>query len=343
MAAASDAYRARFSANIPQRTTSRHAIAVGLQMDFKPVNYLFLLGIPAALPPAAHEQLTKIFFEALNVSNLFIIERPVLQLYSCASVSGIVVDTASEYTDVAVIIDSVIHQPSLLRCSIGEKDCDAYLVHLLIKANPDLASELTPEGHPSPLAGDALFTAVSRLVQILKDGQYIRFSSAALGFIYAPGADRAAGTAATGTASGEIEDDEEEGVTDVAKAIASGKVAKILTGSAGGDGITPGEMDTLLVPNPVSSARGNIVIGAERHRYAEPLFDPTVLQAIEPGNSAAAVMGKRKCKDTPLQEIIAVAVSLFPDPSRRGMTWEYIVVTGVLALVKGGWLYSSFL
>ena len=310
-------------------------------MDFKPVNYMFLLGIPARLPPSAHERLTQIFFETLHVSNLFIVERPLLQLYSCASVSGIVIDTASEYIDISLIIDSVIHYPSLLKCSIGEKDCDAYLVHLLLKENPELANELAPDAALTPLAGDELFSVVLDLVKLLKEKEYIRFSPAALGFTYTVGADKAVG--ATSGADGEdAEDDEDEGITDVAKAIASGKAARLLAGKGMDTEIVAGEGDTLIIPNPVSNARNSITIGPARHRYAEPLFDPTLLCALQPHDCAAAINGKRKCNLSPLQEVVAAAVTRFPESSKRGVAWEYVVFTGGLSLIRGEDILSPF-
>jgi actin-related protein 9 len=303
---------------------SRHVVAVGLGLGAKPVNYLFLLSVPSHLPPGAWERVTQIFFESLCVSSFMIVERALLQLYSCAAVSGIVVEIEADFTQVSIVYDTQICHACTMQTDIGEKDCDLYLANLLLETNPDLPQQLAAEGQ-STLQGPQLQEALLRLVSVLKDGEWIKVTATMSG---SAGANGAAGGLAA--AAGE---EEEEGITDVAKALASGKVAKLLAKGGSADGITlDAETDTLLVPHPTSANKQAIAIGAERHRYAEPLFDPSVLHMLSSGLGGAM---PEKVNALSVQALIAAAVQRYPAPEHRSGLWDSIILTGGLARVRG--------
>lgn len=280
-----------------------------LKLPARPVNHLFLLSHPATLSPSTREQLAQLFFEQLGVSNLLLIDRPLAQLYSCAAMSGIVVDVLPRSIDVTPIHDTATLYPSIARCQIGERDCDDYLARLLVQENPDLPGQLAQP----PLQGDALHRGLLRIVDIIKAGEYIKYV----------GRDQTVADQVGAPA----EEQEEEGITDVAKALASGKVSKMLGLSGADAGVEViEEGDRLRIPNPVSPGMGAIEVGPERHRHADPLFDPGLLQ----GDLATTAS---------LPETIANAVRSVAEAEKRLVLWEAIVVTGGMARIQGrlGW------
>lgn len=323
--------------NAQYLSISRYVLFTGLQLPAKPVNYMILLAIPAYLPPSAHEQLTQMFFENYFIANLLIIERPVVQLYSCAAMTGVVIDVGQHATDVAVIYEADLLQPSILRCSVGEQDCDEYLANVLLEANPDLPTLLAPpapdsngETAGSPLEGDALYTALLQLINIMKDTEHIRYQldRAAAG---TSGINGQNGQAIDGTGMAVEEEEEEEGLTDVAKALASGKVNKILAAGQESN-VTTLDGDRLEIQNIYSSSLPPLIVGPERHRLADPLFNPSLLsQCTRFPNGKAATHATAPS----LPEVVADAVNTIPEVEKRGIVWESVVFTGGLARVKG--------
>lgn len=299
---------------------------------------MILLAIPSYLPPDSHERLTQIFFESYNIANLLIVERALVQLYSCASMSGVTVDVGLHATEVAVIYEAHIHPPSLVRCSIGEAECDQYLVEILLEANPELPAQLSvpsgeSEGSSSsqPLEGEALYNAVLRLVNIMKDGEYIRFQVDKSSQVAQAISNRDDGAAIDGDGLGNDGEEEEEGITDVAKALASGKVGQMLASGQSAN-VTVVDGDKLEIQNPYSSSLPAITIGLERNRYAEPLFNPSLLSRCTRLGAASA---SHKASSPSLPEVIASAVRTLPEVEKRGIVWESVVFTGGLARVKG--------
>ena len=275
-------------------------------MPPRPVNYLFLLSHPATLALSAHEELARIFFEQLGVSNLLLVERPLTQLYSCAALSGIVAEVLPRSTDVTPIYETATLYPSIARCEIGEQDCDDYLARLLVQTNPNLPGQLAQPA----LEGDALHQALLRIVAIIKAGDYIKYVGPS--------------QLAASQAGMPAEEEEEEGITDVAKALASGKVNKLLSTNGGDAGVEViADGDRLRIPNPISPGMAPIEIGPERHSYADPLFDPSLLGA----DFASAAS---------FPETIASAVRAVTEPEKRIALWESIVFTGGIACIRGG-------
>lgn len=312
-------------------------IVTALQLPPKPVNYMILLAVPAYLPPPVHEHITQMFFESYFIANFLIIERPVVQLYSCAAMTGVVIDVGQHATDVAVIYEAELLQPSVLRCSIGEQECDEYLANILLEVNPDLATLLAPPAPDSdgstagsPLEGEALHRALLQLIGIMKEGEHIRYqfdkASAA-----AQGAIGSNGQTIDGTAVAEDEDEEEEGITDVAKALASGKVNQILSAGQTSN-VTTLEGDKIEIQNLYSTSLPPLTIGPERHRYAEPLFNPSLLSH---GTRFASSSAATHTHEPSVPELVANAVSTLPEVEKRGIVWESVVFTGGMARVKG--------
>lgn len=57
-----------------------------------------LLTVPFKWSKLEHERITQIFFESFNVPGIYIAPQPLLALYGCGSVSGIIVDIGHETT-----------------------------------------------------------------------------------------------------------------------------------------------------------------------------------------------------------------------------------------------------
>ena len=57
-----------------------------------------LLAVPVDWTKEEHERITQIAFENLNVPGLYIAPQPLLALYGCGSVSGLVVDIGHNMT-----------------------------------------------------------------------------------------------------------------------------------------------------------------------------------------------------------------------------------------------------
>ncbi|CAO3620176.1 unnamed protein product [Cunninghamella echinulata] len=90
-----------------------------------------LFTVPVHWNKLEYERLTQIAFENLNVPGLYIAPQPLLALYGCGSVSGLVVDIGHNSTDINVIVDSIVQQSSNLTIPIGGKHFDQYLLTLL--------------------------------------------------------------------------------------------------------------------------------------------------------------------------------------------------------------------
>lgn len=57
-----------------------------------------LVAVPVQWTKLDHERITQIFFENFNVPGVYIAPQPLLALFGCGTVSGIVVDIGSQVT-----------------------------------------------------------------------------------------------------------------------------------------------------------------------------------------------------------------------------------------------------
>lgn len=57
-----------------------------------------LIAVPVQWTKLDHERITQIFFENFNVPGVYIAPQPLLTLFGCGTVSGIVVDIGSQTT-----------------------------------------------------------------------------------------------------------------------------------------------------------------------------------------------------------------------------------------------------
>ncbi|RCH79728.1 hypothetical protein CU098_005976, partial [Rhizopus stolonifer] len=92
-----------------------------------------LVAVPVQWTKLDHERITQIFFENFNVPGVYIAPQPLLALFGCGTVSGIVVDIGSQVTDVNVVMDSNIQPQSNFMIPIGGNHLDEYFLQLLQK------------------------------------------------------------------------------------------------------------------------------------------------------------------------------------------------------------------
>ena len=57
-----------------------------------------LVAVPVQWTKLEHERITQMFFETFNVPGVYIAPQPLLTLFGCGAVSGVVVDIGSEVT-----------------------------------------------------------------------------------------------------------------------------------------------------------------------------------------------------------------------------------------------------
>eukprot|EP00884_Botryococcus_braunii_P003669 jgi/Botrbrau1/13302/Bobra.27_2s0021.1 len=88
---------------------------------------------PLFMSKAERERLTHMFFEDLVVNGFYMLESPVLSLYSVGKMSGCVVDIGYSKIDVSTVVEGQTYQPSTRRIDFGCADLNVYLAQLLEK------------------------------------------------------------------------------------------------------------------------------------------------------------------------------------------------------------------
>ncbi|KAI9493592.1 actin family [Zychaea mexicana] len=90
-----------------------------------------LLSVPTQWSKFEHERITQIFFEKFNVPGIYLAPQPLLALYGCGSVSGVVVDIGEEATQINVVIDSLVQPQATITVPVGGKDFSDHLLRLM--------------------------------------------------------------------------------------------------------------------------------------------------------------------------------------------------------------------
>ncbi|KAI8334875.1 actin family [Blakeslea trispora] len=92
-----------------------------------------LISVPIEWTKLEFERITQMFFEKFNVPGVYIAPQPLLSLFGCGAVSGMVIDIGSEVTDINMVVDSNLQSQSSVTLPIGGNQFDAYLLQLLQK------------------------------------------------------------------------------------------------------------------------------------------------------------------------------------------------------------------
>lgn len=110
-----------------------------------------LLTVPVEWSKFELERITQMFFERFNVPGIYLAPQPLLALYGCGAVSGIVVDVGYQstsmygstwiklqlfnlnYLAVNVVVDSIVQLEASTTVPVGGKHFDDYLLELFNK------------------------------------------------------------------------------------------------------------------------------------------------------------------------------------------------------------------
>jgi actin-related protein 9 len=258
------------------------------------------------------------FFERFNVAGFGIVERPVVQMYATNSLSGVVVDIGDYETDITSIYEGFIVRQGRTQLSLGLRDCEIYLAHLL-RSNQSVMNTLSPPDHP--LDQETLQTRLVELVQQLwKDG-HIKVPS-----------------------DGETAAPEDEGVTDIAAIVVAGKEKAVIesgmkkkaTAKATAAELARAREIEAMDLITVQFGTHSLTLGKERHRMCEPLFDPRLLNGLN------GILPREDDEPLrPLQEVVAHVVNL-TDVDQRIYIRQGLAVTGDLTQhVKGTLLFFA--
>jgi actin-related protein 9 len=244
-----------------------------------------------------------------------ILERPMAQMYASNSLSGVVVDIGDEKTDITPIYDGFVIQQARTTTSLGIHDCETYLAHLL-RSNQSVVSALSPPS--TPLTPEALLSTLLELVKHIWREGYIKIPS-----------------------DGETAAPEDEGVTDIAAVLVAGREKAVIESgmkkkatakASAAEQARAREIEALDLVT-IQFREHSLTLGKERHRFCEPLFDPTLLKGIA-GLSGSA-------NSLPLQDAVGLAVG-HAEVDQRQYVWSGLFVTGDLTRHVRGVLLSQF-
>jgi actin-related protein 9 len=79
---------------ISRRHTLFRELGIKRSRNASPV----LMVVPSDWTKEEHERITQIFFENFNVPGLYLAEEPLMTLYGCAAVTGLVIDIGHNST-----------------------------------------------------------------------------------------------------------------------------------------------------------------------------------------------------------------------------------------------------
>ncbi|TBU54678.1 actin-like ATPase domain-containing protein [Dichomitus squalens] len=266
-----------------------------------------ILSIASGLSRDAYERVCQIFFERFNAAGFAVLDRPMAQFYSVISgmqLSGIVVDVDRDHTDIAPVYDGLVVHAARTSVPLGLNDCLAYLAHLL-RSNTSVMTALSPAD--KPLSPEALQETLLELATHIWQSDLIK-------------------ALAEGEAARDLED---EGVTDIAAIVVAGKERAVIESgmkrrqakAQPAEQARAKEMEALDLVS--TEFRGiELTLGKERHRFCEPLFDPTLLDGV-PG---VREKGNRDLR-RPLQNAVGDAVGR-TDVDQRTYIWQGLFVTG---------------
>ena len=104
--------------------------AFSKEMSVDPEDYKVLLTDNVA-DDSHRQKMAEIMFETFNVPGLLVKLQSVLSLYNTGRISGVVVDSGYETTNVTPIYDGVVHEESVQRIEMGGVHINNYLRKLL--------------------------------------------------------------------------------------------------------------------------------------------------------------------------------------------------------------------
>ena len=275
-----------------------------------------ILSFSPGLSRDIYERICRVFFERFNVAGLSILERPVAQFFavtvSGTDPNGVVIDIGEKHTDITPIHESFAAQGARQTVHYGISDCEQYLAYLLL-SNQSVVNTLSPP--ESPLSPEELRAALVEIArQVWREGLVKVL------------------------AEGEAADIEEEGVTDIAAVVVAGKEKAVIESgmkkkqnakASAAELARAKEIEALDLVT-IQFRDKSLTLGKERHRFCEPLFDPSLLEVIPGLPRSTAEESVRS-----LQAAVGHAVSL-TEVDARQYIWQGLFVTGELTShIKG--------
>src|SRR5882762_1857799 len=260
----------------------KHVLFYHLQLRRAQNESPVLLSIAPGLSRDSYSRISQIFFERFNVAGFSILHRPMAQLYAANALSGIVVDIGYDRTDITPVYDGFMVDEARTATELGIKDCQVYLAQLL-RANQSVMAALSPtdpEVLDKSLAELAKRIWEDGLVKVPSDGQ-----------------------------TAEVADD--DGVTDIAAIVVAGREKAVIEAgtkkkatakASAAEQARAREIEALDLVT-IQFKNHSITLGKERHRFCEPLFDPSLLRGFK-------VVKKGVEKPRPIQDAVGHSVSL---------------------------------
>ncbi|KAI0305915.1 actin-like ATPase domain-containing protein [Multifurca ochricompacta] len=293
----------------------KYVLFTGLQLRRVQNESPVLLSLFPGLPRDTYERTGQIFFERFNVAAFSILDRPMAQLYSAGTLSGIVVDIGETLTDITPIYDGLPLSGARTIARIGTRDCERFLAHLLRNNTSVIATlaelAIPPAEQPTALRALARQVWQAGLVRVPVQGVIVR----------------------------EVED---EGVTDIAAVLVAGKEKAVIENgmkrratakASAAEQARAKEIEALDLAT-VEFRGKEVTVGKERHRFCEPLFDLSLLSL---GDGSVDQYASPEVDGLPmtLHDAAGHAVRL-ADVDQRQYIWHGLMVTGdIAAHVKG--------
>lgn len=229
------------------------------------------------------------------------------QIYAANALSGVVVDIGHDRTDITPIYNGFMVEEARTATELGIKDCQAYLAQLL-RANQSVMTALSPAD--PEVVGKSLAELAKKiwedgLVKVPSDGQTAEVA-------------------------------EDDGVTDIAAIVVAGREKAVIEAgtkkkqtakASAAEQARAREIEALDLVK-IQFQERFITLGKERHRFCEPLFDPSLLRGLKEIDIGAE-------QPKPVQDAVGHAVAL-ADVDLRQYIWAGLFVTGELTNhVKG--------
>ena len=239
------------------------------------------------------------------------------QLYAANSLSGVVVDIGEDETQITPIYEGFIIHPARGSVALGTRHCENYLAHLL-RSNKNVMAALSPPSNP--LDFETLHATLLELVKQLWKDDTIKVPS-----------------------DGETAVVEDEGVTDIAAVLVAGKEKAVIESgmkkkatakASAAEQARAREIEALDLIT-VQFREHSLTLGKERHRFCEPLYDPSLLDGI------SRIMNSNPDGEKPLslQEAVGNFVNQ-TDVDQRQYIWQGLFVTGdITRHVKGQFFF----
>ncbi|KAG2176642.1 hypothetical protein INT44_007306 [Umbelopsis vinacea] len=92
-----------------------------------------LLTVPQSWTKEQLERLVQIFFENFNAPGVYIATQPLMALYGCGVVTGLVVDIGHNTTNVSIAVDSCLQLQSNFSSAVAGKELTAFMLRSMEK------------------------------------------------------------------------------------------------------------------------------------------------------------------------------------------------------------------